>query len=464
MKADVYTAFLTHKVKVFATKKDVKPFVISRRLLRRATPFLLASAMTFTACSSRDNHKHVSDTQPKDEYTAIYQEVVQNYHLTSLQDKEPFSQDEINQMIMKNNPAPLYDTNFNHLPENTQNFWNIIQNGIDATKQIQHSPNLSPKQKKEYQIVAFKMLSQMSRVKGTVNELDIYDYNNLKTFLYFEKVLQYGDDYNKVHEKEDGLINEKSEIFGRYYKDYENLENKVQKFDGVRKFAQELYLNNEKFMISYQDSAQANKISKEFLASWLKHNHVTDKNLWYFTSIKEDEYTNSVFFWHNRGRPVELSVGIDATGNLDDGDFSPVGSIIIHELQHVMQKKPASLENPEDNRKADDDDDILFISSLYDFPYIAELGPTLYSLVLEDRIYKQIKGIDKNKVMDYSDLKFGHSKVNLGEVAVWFGNILDKYPEKSIDKILAKDEVILQINQWGLGQGNSLNLSKSKGR
>lgn len=50
MKADVYTGFLTDKVKVFGTERRAKPFVLPGKVLRRVTPFLLASAMTLTAC------------------------------------------------------------------------------------------------------------------------------------------------------------------------------------------------------------------------------------------------------------------------------------------------------------------------------------------------------------------------------------------------------------------------------
>lgn len=45
------------------------------------------------------------------------------------------------------------------------------------------------------------MLAQISRVKGTKDEVDLSDYNNLKAFLYFEKVLRYGDNYDEVLQK-----------------------------------------------------------------------------------------------------------------------------------------------------------------------------------------------------------------------------------------------------------------------
>lgn len=461
MKANVYDAFLTDKVKVFATQKDVKPFVLPRKIMKKAAPFLIASAMTLTACSPKTNEANTSDNGATN-YSEIYKEVVKKYNLTSLMAKEPFSQDEINDMIIHNNPPKLVDYNFNHCPENVENFWEIVKNGIRATKIVQKSPTLNFKQKKEYQIVAFKMLSQMTRIKGTKDAIDLSDYNNLKTFLYFEKLLKYGDNYEKVLEKDDGLINEQAELFGRYYKDFEILEKKTQNFPGVRKFAYELYNNNDRFMLSYQDSVQANKLSKQLLQKWMKKQNITDENLWYLTSVEEDGYANAVAYWHRRGTTVELSLGIDSRGNIDEGDFSPVGAILIHELQHVMQKKPSSPENPEDNQKSDED--VAFVSSPYDESCISELGPTLYSLAIEDRLYKHIKGIDQDKVLDYGALQFGKSQIKLGEVAVWFGKMIDKYPENSVDKLVAKDEILQQLNQWGNGQINSLHRTKSSER
>lgn len=461
MKANVYDAFLTDKVKVFATQKDVKPFVLPRKIMKKAAPFLIASAMTLTACSPKTNETNTSDNGATN-YSEIYKEVVEKYNLTSLMAKEPFSQDEINDMIIHNNPPELVDYNFNHCPENVENFWEIVKNGIRATKIVQKSPTLNFKQKKEYQIVAFKMLSQMTRIKGTKDAIDLSDYNNLKTFLYFEKLLKYGDNYEKVLEKDDGLINEQAELFGRYYKDFEILEKKAQNFPGVRKFAYELYNNNDRFMLSYQDSVQANKLSKQLLQKWMKKQNITDENLWYLTSVEEDGYANAVAYWHRRGTTVELSLGIDSRGNIDEGDFSPVGAILIHELQHVMQKKPSSPENPEDNQKSDED--VAFVSSPYDESCISELGPTLYSLAIEDRLYKHIKGIDQDKVLDYGALQFGKSQIKLGEVAVWFGKMIDKYPENSVDKLVAKDEILQQLNQWGNGQINSLHRTKSSER
>ena len=279
MKADVYTGFLTDKVKVFGTERRAKPFVLPGKVLRRVTPFLLASAMTLTACSPKQNQEEKENNGQHVDYTEIYHDVVDRYNLTELKAKEPLSQEEINELIIHTDAPELRDRNFNHCPENNANFWEIVKNGINATKAVQNSPALTYNQKKEYQITAYKMLAQISRVKGTKDEVDLSDYNNLKAFLYFEKVLRYGDNYDEVLQKSAGWIDERDELFGRYYKDYQALVHKAAQYPGVKKLAQALYNCNDRFMISYADSAKANALSKKMLQKWLQKQEKQKKQL-----------------------------------------------------------------------------------------------------------------------------------------------------------------------------------------
>ena len=157
MKADVYTGFLTDKVKVFGTERRAKPFVLPGKVLRRVTPFLLASAMTLTACSPKQNQEEKENNGQHVDYTEIYHDVVDRYNLTELKAKEPLSQEEINELIIHTDAPELRDRNFNHCPENNANFWEIVKNGINATKAVQNSPALTYNQKKEYQITAYKL-------------------------------------------------------------------------------------------------------------------------------------------------------------------------------------------------------------------------------------------------------------------------------------------------------------------
>lgn len=448
MKADVYTGFLTDKVKVFGTERRAKPVVLPGKVLRRVTPFLLASAMTLTACSPKQNQGEKENNGQHVDYTEIYHDVVDRYNLTELKAKEPLSQEEINELIIHTDAPELRDRNFNHCPENNANFWEIVKNGINATKAVQNSPALTYNQKKEYQITAYKMLAQISRVKGTKDEVDLSDYNNLKAFLYFEKVLRYGDNYDEVLQRCAGMIDERSEVFGRYYKDYQAFKQKAKAYPGVEKFAKALYVDYDLFMISYADSTKANALSRDILKDWMVDQEIKDDSLWYFT--KEDSQFINALIWKNqRGVPVSLGLWVAPDGDLD-GYFSPVGVTIIHELQHLMQKKPASFETPEDNCLSDQEVQQRFQSPIYG-NYLSELGPTLYSLTLSDKIYKQLKGIEQDEILNYGKVEIGSYTVRTGEVAVWFGKMMNKYPHKSVDRLMQEKEVITQLNQWGMG-------------
>lgn len=492
MKADFYTGFLTDKVKVFGTSKGSKPFTVRGRVLRKAAPFLLASALAITACGPRqdddktrkdkaesidmraiyadtacgphqDDDKTSKNKAESIDMRAIYAEVVDKYNLTELKDKEPLSEAEIRDLLENPNAPALKDKNFNHLPENNANFWEIVRNGLQKTKDVQKSPNIAQKLKTEYKITAYKMLSQISRIKGTQNEVDLSDYNNLKTFLYFEKVIEYGDQYAKVFNFNTGAgrINEQDEIFGRYYKDYEALKQKAKSYPGVEKFARALYNTEEQYLISYADSAKANAISMDMLDDWLKKTEIKDNELFYFTDVTIDDNANKADYFYKRGSQLHVMFGIDKNGNLGKGYFSSIGTIGIHELQHVMQKKPASAEKPSDNRRQSDE----YEEARFETGILSELGPTLYSLMMEDRIYKKIHGIAADKVLDYGDIDLGYRKVSLGETAVWFGKMIEKYPHNSVDKLLQEDEVIRQLDRWGSRENaNAYRRERNSGR
>ena len=464
MKADFYTGFLTDKVKVFGTGKGSKPFTVRGRVLRKAAPFLLASALAITACGPRqDDDKTRKNKAESIDMRAIYAEVVDKYNLTELKGKEPLSAAEIRDLLENPNAPALKDKNFNHLPENNANFWEIVRNGLQKTKDVQKSPNLAQKLKTEYKITAYKMLSQISRIKGTKDKIDLSDYNNLKAFLYFEKVVEYGDQYAKVFNFNTGAgrINEQDEIFGRYYKDFEALKQKAQNYPGVEKFARALYNTEEQYIISYADSAKANTISMDMLNDWLKKTKIKDNELFYFTDVTIDNNANRVDHFYKRGSQLHLMFAIDSRGNLGYGYFSPIGVTAVHELQHVMQKKPASAEKPSDNRRQSDK----YEEARFENGSLSELGPTLYSLMMEDRIYKKIHDIAADKVLDYGDIDLGYRKVSLGETAVWFGKMAEKYPHNSVDRLLQEDEVIRQLDRWGSRENaNAYRRERNSGR
>lgn len=434
--------FRGKKVKVFGTTQKAKMFVLPTKLIKQAYPFLIASALMF-GCND-DRKKEV---QSKDEWQALYEEVIDKYHLLQLKEKEPLPQSEINALINNEQQDWSLDDNFNHLPENQENFWEIIKRGIGKTKSVQNSLRLSEAQKKEYQITAYKMLSQISRIKGTKCDVDLSDYNNLKTFLYFERVLAYGDNYEEVLEKEAGIIDERNEVFGRYYKEYDAFYKKAKQFPEIEAFSTAFYNCDKRFMLHYADSAAANKLSMQMLDKFMKKQDIRDKDLWYFANVNEDDFCNAVLFYYRRGATVELSLGVDPRGDIGDGNFSPLGTTIIHELQHIMQKKPSSAEKPEHNRSNAPELYKMRVESLQSD--LMELGPSLCSLALEDQIYKKIKGIAADEVIEYGGFKVNGKEIKLGETAVWFYQMMEKYPHQSVDKLLTESEVFNKIREMG---------------
>jgi len=463
MQANVYTGFLTNKVKAFATKKGISPVVFPRRVIERAYPFVLASAMMFTACheektpidESIEPLRTETTTTPTaqktydNEWQQIYSEVINKYHLTQLKDKEPFSQKEIEDLLKIKDIPVLNDTNFNHVPANQENFWEIVKNGIGATREAQNCDTLTQNQKQEYKITAYKMLSQMSRIKGSKDEVDLTDYNNLKTFLYFEKLLKYKGKYEEILYSEKGIVDERNELVGRYYKDFEALAEQAEKYPGVEKFAKAFYCENDRFMLNPQNSAYANAISRQFLQQWLKDQNITDKELWRFSNLDEDDDCNTIYYTYLRGSTFRATTTIDARGQMNEEKYAPVGNIAIHETMHLLALKPASNEQSEHNSLSDEEAKIL-PQDRFNTGYLSELGPSLHSLVLDDLIYKKINFLPEDKVVDYGvEIKTQTQKIPLGELAVWFNQMEKKYPSKSIDKVLSQPEVLRQLDSWG---------------
>lgn len=457
MRANVYTGFLTRKIKVYPTESKEKPRCVRGDIIRKAFPLLMASVIPFMGGCFHKNGNLQDEKVKRDKVYALSSMIADN-DVT-----EYLSQEEIKFLMKDPAPTVLLDVNFNHLPTDKDNFWEIVRNGLQIINtDVAQSTNLSATQKSEYRITAFKMLSQISRKKGSMDEVDVRDFNNLKSFLYFEKVVQHRDNYSEVLERSAGVIDERCEFFGKYYQDLLALKEKISSPAGVgvRKFAEALYACDARFMLSYNDSVQANEISRELLADWLEKQHIEDKNLWYYVDVKEDDFCNALAFYNRRGQNLEGVLGVDPKGDLGDGFYSPVGSVIIHELQHLGQQKPASREKPEDNQK--DDKDVVVQSVYYD-DYTKELGPTLYSLVIEDQIYKKIHGFQADEVMNYGEIDLGTHKVNLGETAVWFSKMMNKYgAHLSIDKMMSEPEVFNHINALGNGT-NVISMQKARG-
>ena len=438
---DLYRRFLAgcKKIKVFPTKEKARPFYMDKKLLKGALPFLIASAVCFiTSEKVREKNDNLG---PKD-YKRLYENVINTYHLDTLKEKESLPLKDVQKILKNPNALELNDFNYNHMPENKENFWNIVRNGVKISiEDMQESPNLTDKQKLEYKILAFKMLSQISRYKGTKDDVDLTDYNNLKAFLYFENVIEHRDDFEEVIVSHKGWIDEKKEVLGRYYKDYFNFYEKVKEKPILEKFAEALYKSDAKDMIlSYDDSLYCNEKSYKILDKWLKGQDIKDKDLYKLTSVDEDLYCNAIALYYRRGSKFDISLYVDSKGDMGEGYYAPVGDVIIHELMHVMQRRPSSAETPSDNHKTKNE---LKGDVFNEYrSYADEIGPTLMSIAIEDYLYKDMRKIDQNCIVDYGCVDFDGKQINVGELAMWFRNKVKSYEKNNtmlnVDKMLSE--------------------------
>lgn len=430
--------FLTEKIKCFATKKGVPPVVMKRRSLLKASPFLISSAMMFMACSQSPTPKD------KDDWQGIYQQI------TDLHDSL-----NVGHTIDFNEAALMNDTNFNHQPESIENFWEIVQDGLKITQQIQADPTLNKEQKLDYIKTAVKMMKQIKKEEGS-HDINLKDPAVLRTFVYFEEVVKFQNSYDEIFTKKTGWMDVRNDFLGRNYLELEKLLEMSQQDTGIRQFAKALYNSTDRFLINEQDSAMANALSIEMLNDWLSEQNIKDKNLWYYDSVKKyedngenDHPLNELKYWYKRGNKLGNFLGVDASGYLGRGLCSPVGVNIIHELQHAMDAPVVSGESAADNRLDVPQNTVRAFDCAEE---MAELGPTLETLARTDLIYKKIHHIPLGHTVDYGTfIAIGKSKVPLGEIAHWTEKQMDKYHGQCMSKILMKPDVFKQLSAWGNG-------------
>lgn len=461
----IYNRFLQGEgnVRVFSTEKNTKPIEITKKVLRKAYPFLIASALAVSGCSfetygmqpnystkttviTPDSVKH----KPLDEIADFYDAV------PSLRENEALSEEFINEILSCENLPVLTDFNYNHMPENNDNYWAIVRNGVNiCLNKVQDSYRLTTTQKSMYKAMANKMLHKVSKVKGTECEVDLSDYNNLKTFLFFEKVIKYEDDYERVIQQKVGQIDEKSEILGRYYEDYERFYNMASKEESIVNFSRALYFSEaQRGMLDIRDSTLYNRESLNLLDEWMDKQNITDEGIYRMSSIEDSAYCNSAAFYYKRGKDLRIKLDIDENGSLGNDLYAPVGDIVIHELMHVMQRKPSSAEFSEHNNLSQSEvSGVKF--EMYE-GYIDEIGPILMSISIDDYLYKKVHNIDQNSVVDYGDFTINGKKIKIGELAMWFRSKLEKSPEYnsgefSVDKILASPLVFNELKQISNG-------------
>ena len=123
--SNIYDCFLRGRgnVKVFPTKSNARPIEISKRLLRKAYPFLLASAFvvfgsSFKSADKDDMHINKDTIECNgQEFDDLYSSVVKKGNVVCLMKNEPLSDDLINEILNSVNLPNLSDFNYNHFPQ-----------------------------------------------------------------------------------------------------------------------------------------------------------------------------------------------------------------------------------------------------------------------------------------------------------------------------------------------------------
>jgi hypothetical protein len=244
-------------------------------------------------------------------------------------------------------------------------------------------------------------------------------------------VARYQDDYMRVFPDKNNLIDERNELLGQYSLDYAALKEKVQQNDtGIVRFSKALYASDKKFILTGEDREKCNEMSLEYLDKWLKESNISAEDVVWNAPKANDETLNYFSLYANQGKKFRAKMVINPTGELLDNLYSPVGCNIIHETQHMMQVDFKAKSNYSD--------------------YTAELGPTLYSLMVNDEIYKKIHGIDLQEQVNYGNIYISDGNpVAIGEIANRFREVVQKHPSKSVDKIVAEPEMMQQMAKWG---------------
>jgi hypothetical protein len=445
MSSSIYDKFIeSDNIKAFPTQKEQKPLSIAGKALRKFAPLLVSSILIFSGVIPARGQENKKDKKLNEmnvtEYVSHMQTVADKYGIVDLKEKEYLPQEYIDGLLSSPVYPILTDKNYNHLMENNKNFWEIVKNGISVMKKVQNSPKLTNTQKQEYKITTRKMLSQITRIKGTQDSIDVTDYNNMKSFLFFERLIEHKDNYNFIFLKRPGKIDEQSEVFGRHYKDYQKLDSLCKENPLVLDFAEDLYYSKHRTIIQPEDSVQANKISYKILHDWLAQHHIKEDNLWKYAEYGSEKYVNMLTFYYWRKDDLLLNIKIDPNGTTGEDLYSPIGTTIAHELVHLMQKPPSSKEKPGDNKK---ESVSAYGSNRTNFA--SELGPTLLNLTLDDLIYKKIHNIPEDKIVNHGHLANNNRNINIGQLAVWFNKKMKKYPNMGVDQILTQPDVFKDL-------------------
>ena len=202
----------------------------------------------------------------------------------------------------------------------------------------------------------------------------------------------------------------------------------------MKAFCEQLYNDDSRFkMLNAKDALYAEKLAEQLLADKLNTYHISPQD----TTFMYNDFRTAVFTYDtdNEWNDWRLQLNI-ALNQLDgtNGKYCPVAVIKAHELGHIMQTMPGDKEN--------------------NVAELAELAPTIELIVMQDIIYKKMKGIPLEQEVKYP--MSSKTGINNGKIANTFRVIKEKYGFRSYEDVLLTQEAQKSIKMFMTQNSNKV--------
>ena len=263
---------------------------------------------------------------------------------------------------------------------------------------------------------------------------DVSDPNTMKAYLAFYNLKKYG--YHKQPPK--GYITEDFPLLGYSSVEFHELEKSPYSL-ALTWLKGHIYNSAARFKmipLSLQDKAQ--ELALDILYDTLQERfNMTPDQLKQLldATFTDDEISNCVHVYdtENEFNSWHLRISLTPQGFVSTEEFLPLGVMALHELLHVQNIFPGSLQG---------------LKSLFS---LDELPTSLQDIMLNDLIYKKLNNIPLEETVIYDT----GSPLPIGEIAVFLHKLQQQYPNKNMTQLLILPELQEYIQQLYKDFGNN---------
>ena len=373
---------------------------IKQKLKTLGLTFLLAAS----SLNGEEQHAEHASPKTKDNTTNITMREEQHTELVS-----PETENDPTHIAIWDTIEEEKDSEYDYIPKSQKDFLLMAERAIDIINK-----------ENPYNTFGQKLISFYDENKD--KEINLEDPLIRKSFLAFKKIVKRGHITSSSNNA--GTYNETSYLLGIDAKAFNQLNKKANPY--MKAFCKQLYNDNSRFkMLDVKDALLAEKYAEQLLADKLNAYHISPQDTTFrYTDFRSVVSTNDV---NNEWNDWELNLDI-ASNQLDgkDGDYCPLAIVKAHELGHIMQMMPGDKESSGSE--------------------LAELAPTIELIVMQDIIYKKIKGIPLEKEVTYP--MSSETGINNGKIANTFREIKEKYNFRSYEDVLLTQEAQKSINMF----------------